>query len=48
MLGGYVWKKSSGTGVPPYRGPAGKPGEGEMDEGDIFYCANIYIQCIRD
>ena len=41
-------EESSGTGVSPYRGPVRGPGEGEMDEGDTLYCANISIQCIRD
>jgi len=47
-VGGLCVEKSSGTGVSPYRGPVGGPGEGEMDEGDTLYCANISIQCIRD
>ena len=46
--GGLCAEESSGMGVPPYRGPIGGPGEGEMDEGDTLYCTNISIQCIRD
>ena len=46
--GGLCVEKSSGTGVSPYRGPVGGPGEGEMGEGDTLYCASMSIQCIRD
>jgi len=46
--GGLSVEKSSGTGVSPYRGPVGGPGEEEMDEGDTLCCASMSIQCIRD
>jgi hypothetical protein len=46
--GGLCVEESSGKGVPPYRGPVRRPGEGEMAEGNTLYCANISIQCIRD
>ena len=48
MSGAYVCKKVLGQVSLHIGALLGGLGEGEMDEGDTLYCANISIQCIRD
>jgi len=47
MPGAYVWKKVLGQVSLRIGALLGDLGR-EMDEGDILYCVNMSIQCIRD